>query len=65
MATKAKRHQGAAKRIRLSSCGKMLHSRPYGNHFLSKKSGGRKRGFAQYYEIAKGVRKKTRRMLGI
>ena len=65
MAHKAKTHQGATKRIRVSGSGKMLHRGPYGNHNLSKKSASRKRGIAKDNEIESGVRQKVRRMLGI
>lgn len=65
MATKAKNHQGTAKRINLSGSGKMMHRHPYGNHFLSKKSSSRKRSIGGSNQIAKGVRQKTRRRLGV
>ena len=40
---KMKTHRGAAKRFRVTRNGKVLHRRGTRNHFLRKKSGGRRR----------------------
>lgn len=40
---KLKTHKGTAKRVRITKTGKVLRSRAFGNHLLSKKSKSRKR----------------------
>ncbi len=40
---KMKTHKGTAKRIKLTSTGKLVRRRAFGNHMLSKKSKSRKR----------------------
>lgn len=40
---KMKTHKGTAKRIKLTSTGKITRRRAFGNHMLSKKSKSRKR----------------------
>ena len=40
---KMKTHKGTAKRIKLTSTGKLTRRRAFGNHMLSKKSKSRKR----------------------
>lgn len=44
---KLKTHSGAKKRIRLTNNNKVVRMHTSGNHFLSKKSGGRKREIAR------------------
>lgn len=44
--TKLKTHSGTKDRVRITKNGKVLHGHPTSNHFLSKKSGSRKRRFA-------------------
>lgn len=61
---KLKTHKGTAKRVKKTSTGKLLHRRPTSNHFLSKKSGSRKRGFAKDYEITGKTRKNAKKLLG-
>lgn len=43
---KLKTHSGTKDRIRVTKNGKLLHGHDGSNHFLSKKSAGRKRRFA-------------------
>ena len=61
---KLKTHKGTAKRIKKTSTGKLLHSRPSSNHFLSKKSAARKRGYAKDYELTGKVAKSAKKLLG-
>ena len=60
---KMKSHRGAAKRFRVTASGKVMRRKATGNHFLSKKSGARKRRLSRLAEIGpeKGV---VRRILG-
>ncbi len=61
---KMKSHRGAAKRFRVTRNGKVLHRRGTGNHFLRKKSGGRRRrveGMSQVTSEARVVK----RILGV
>lgn len=62
---KLKTHKGTAKRIKKSSTGKLMHRRPSSNHFLSKKSSARKRGYAKDYEIKGALIKSVKRKLGL
>lgn len=61
---KLKTHKGASKRIKQSKRGKMLRRRGGGNHFLEKKSGSRKRGYAGHQELNHNKRQTVRRQLG-
>jgi large subunit ribosomal protein L20 len=46
MAKGAKTFKGIAKRVRTTATGKLMHGRPFSNHFMSKKRASRKRTFA-------------------
>lgn len=61
---KIKTHKGTAKRIKKSATGKLMHRRPYANHFLSKKRASRKRGYAGRYEIKGSAKQNLNRRLG-
>lgn len=61
---KIKTHRGMAKRIKKTGSGKLLHRRPFSNHFLSKKRSARKRGFGKSYEITGKAQTNVKRMLG-
>lgn len=61
---KLKTHKGTAKRVKKSGSGKLMHRRPFGNHFLSKKSSARKRGYANDYKIEGQAEKNVKRQLG-
>ncbi|HEX8098776.1 MAG TPA: 50S ribosomal protein L35 [Actinomycetota bacterium] len=60
---KMKTHRGAAKRFRVTARGKILHRKATGNHFLIKKSGGRKRRITGMSEVT-AERENTRKLLG-
>ena len=61
---KLKTHSGTKKRAKISPSGKILRRHTSGNHFLQKKSAGRKRLFAGV-EVLKGKQvKNIRRRLG-
>ena len=60
---KMKTHRGAAKRFRVTATGKVLRRKATGNHFLVKKSSGRKRRISGTVTV--GPEKKVvRRILG-
>ena len=54
-----------AKRIKLSSKGKMLRRKAYRNHMLGHKQASTKRTYVQEFEIASGDAAKVRKMIGI
>lgn len=60
---KQKTHSGASKRFRVTRNGKILHRKATGNHFLRKKTGGRRRRVEGMSEVV-AERKAARRMLG-
>lgn len=60
---KQKSHRGAAKRFRITRNGKILHRKATGNHFLTKKSGSRRRRIEGTSEVV-AERKAIRRLLG-
>lgn len=60
---KLKSHSGAKKRIKISGSGKLLRRHASKGHFLSKKSGGRKREFGKDHEIHSSQEKTVRKML--
>lgn len=64
MAQKVKTFKGIAKRIRVSANGKLLHNRPFSNHFLSKKRASRKRTFAQMHSISAADTAKSKKLRG-
>lgn len=61
---KIKTHKGAAKRLKTTGSGKLMKRRAYKSHFLSKKSGARKREFAKDHGIDSTQVKTAKRMLG-
>jgi large subunit ribosomal protein L35 len=60
---KMKTHRATAKRFRITRTGKVLHRKATGNHFLMKKSGGRRRRIEGMAEVT-AERTTIRRMLG-
>jgi large subunit ribosomal protein L35 len=60
---KMKTHRATAKRFRITRTGKILHRKATGNHFLMKKSGGRRRRVEGVAEVT-AERKTIRRLLG-
>lgn len=62
---KLKTHKGTAKRIKLTSTGKLTRRRAFGNHMLSKKSKSRKRNISTPATITGGMAKNAKRALGV
>ena len=62
---KIKTHQGTAKRIKLTSTGKLIRRRAFGNHMLSKKSKSRKRNIKTTAIVKGGMAKNVKRALGV
>jgi large subunit ribosomal protein L35 len=60
---KMKTHRGAAKRFRVTRNRKVLHRKGTGNHFLRKKSGGRRRRI-EGMSAVKGEARTLRSILG-
>lgn len=61
---KLKTHKGTAKRIKLTSTGKLTRRRAFGNHLLAKKSKSRKRAINTPAAITGGMAKNIKRALG-
>ena len=62
---KLKTHKGTAKRIKLTSTGKLTRRRAFGNHMLSKKSKSRKRNINTNATVKGGMAKNVKRALGV
>ena len=62
---KLKTHKGTAKRIKLTSKGKLLRERAFGTHFLQKKSASRKRVIGTNSEVRGKIAKNLKRALGV
>ena len=62
---KLKTHKGTAKRIKLTSTGKLTRRRAFGNHLLSKKSKNRKRAINTSAEVTGAMAKNVKRALGV
>ncbi len=61
---KLKTHKGTAKRIKITSTGKLMRRRAFGSHMLAKKSKGRKRNINTTANISGKVAKNVKRALG-
>ena len=61
---KMKSHRGAAKRIGVTSTGKLRRRRAFGNHMLGKKTAKRKRHIDSPALISDADTKRIRRLLG-
>lgn len=61
---KMKTHKGTAKRIKLTSTGKLTRRRAFGNHMLSKKSKARKRNIKTTATVEGSMAKNVKRVLG-
>lgn len=61
---KLKTHSGAKKRVRLTKTGKVVHRHARLNHFLQKKSAGRKRRLSQTDSFQGKYAKTVKRKLG-
>jgi large subunit ribosomal protein L35 len=62
---KLKTHKGTAKRIKLTSKGKLLRERAFGTHFLEKKSASRKRVIGSKAGVRGSIGKNLKRALGV
>lgn len=62
---KLKTHKGTAKRIKLTSTGKLKRRRSHGAHFLAKKSKSRKRAINTSATITGSMAKNVKRALGV
>ena len=62
---KMKTHKGTAKRINITSTGKLTRERAFGNHMLSKKSKSRKRNINTSAVVSGSMAKNVKRALGI
>jgi len=62
---KMKTHKGTAKRIKITSTGKLTRRRAFGNHLLAKKSKSRKRNINSTALITGAMAKNVKKALGI
>ena len=62
---KIKTRKGIAKRIRVTSTGKLMRAHAWKSHMLEHKSKKRKRNYEDEQPVAKADRKEVRRALGI
>lgn len=62
---KLKTHKGTAKRIKLTSTGKLTRRRASGTHLLAKKSKSRKRAIGSTAVITGSIAKNVKRALGV
>lgn len=61
---KIKTHKGTAKRIKITSTGKLTRRRAFGNHLLAKKSKSRKRNINTSATVTGSMAKNVKRALG-
>jgi large subunit ribosomal protein L35 len=62
---KMKTHKGTAKRIKITSTGKLTRQRAFGNHMLTKKSKSRKRAISTTATVSGSMARNIKRALGI
>lgn len=62
---KMKTHKGTAKRIKVTSTGKLTRRRAFGAHLLAKKSKSRKRAINTTAIVSGGTARNIKRALGI
>jgi large subunit ribosomal protein L35 len=62
---KLKTHKATSKRVKISGSGKIIRRRGFMNHFMEKKSEGRKRTNRKSQSIDKTREKGVKRSLGI
>lgn len=62
---KLKTHKGTAKRIKLTSTGKLVRRRAFGAHLLANKSKSRKRNINTPAQVTGAMAKNVKRALGI
>ncbi len=61
---KMKTNRGAAKRLRVTGSGKILHRKAWGAHLFKSKSKSRQMRLKGNAEVAKPDQKRARRLLG-
>lgn len=62
---KLKTHKGTAKRMKVTSTGKVLRRRAFGAHLLTKKSKSRKRAIKTTAVVKGAMAKNIKRALGV
>ena len=62
---KMKTHRGTAKRFRVTGSGKIMRSKAFKSHILTKKSQKRKRNFRHETEVSPADSKVVKRTLGL
>lgn len=62
---KMKTHKGTAKRVKITSTGKLIRRRAFGSHLLAKKSKSRKRAINTSAVITGSLAKNVKRALGV
>lgn len=62
---KLKTHKGTAKRIKITSTGKLTRRRAFGNHMLAKKSKSRKRVIGKSALVTGSAAKNVKRAIGV
>lgn len=62
---KLKTHKGTAKRIKITSTGKLIRGRAFGSHMLAKKSKSRKRLINTPATVTGSGAKNVKRALGL
>ena len=62
---KLKTHKGTAKRIKITSTGKLIRRRSFGSHLMAKKSKSRKRVINTSAQISGKSAKNVRKALNI
>ncbi len=61
---KLKTHKGLAKRVKVSSKGKIKRKKAFAGHLMSGKTGNRKRALKRTSLVSKGFTKQSLRALG-
>jgi large subunit ribosomal protein L35 len=62
---KLKTHKGTAKRMKVTSTGKITRRRAFGTHLLAKKSKSRKRAIKTTATVTGSMAKNVKRALGV
>lgn len=62
---KIKTHKSTAKRVKVTGSGKLMRRRGFMNHFMEKKSEGRKRDNRKSNEVHSTKQKSVKRSLGM
>jgi large subunit ribosomal protein L35 len=62
---KIKTHKGAAKRVKKTATGKLMHDRQGSSHFMQKKTPGRKRNISKSFGIGSTHVKAIKTLLGV